>query len=411
MIKPRILFNAKDFPGFNSGYGIIGRYLLPLLGEHYGKENIIIYAPIYQRDTVTEWEGMKVLPGISWDYGENLILEHYQHERCNLLLQVGDAWPLGIVPDLASNDEILWVQWIPVDWLGMPKNIINRIRPAHKLVPFSKYGENSLRKHNFTNVEKAIWIGLNTDLWRPAPRDEQVMELLGFGNDTFNLLIVAANQERKGIFQQLEAIRLLRQVDPDIPLRLYLHTQMRGDRDLYADVDELGIGDILVYPDPYLMKLGGIKEEEMVKIFNCADVLLNVCFEGFGISMTQAQACGVPVIYLLEGPGDELVVSGIGTTPIANVTHPNMMTTPLPNPMAIAQSLAELWKRRVLEGVPMRSEGATQFVQDNLSWGKIAEQWFEVIDKVMWERERYCMDIPSPSEELLTKAGRMRELE
>jgi len=413
MIKPKILWNAKDFPGFYSGYGVMGHYLLPLLGDHYGRENIIIYAPIYQRDTVTEWGGMKVLPGISWDYGENLILDHYQHEGCNLLIQVGDAWPLGLLPDLAAKDEILWVQWIPVDWLGMPKNIINRIRPAHKLISFSKYGENALRKHNFPNVEPAIWIGLNTDLWKPQPREEltQIMELLGFGYDTFNLLIVAANQERKGIFPQLEAIKLLRQVNPEIPLRLYLHTRMRGDRDLYADIDELGIGDIVVYPDPYIMQLGGVREEEMVKIFNCADVVLNACFEGFGICFTQAQACGVPVVYLLEGPGSELVISGVGTLPIANVTYPHMMTTPLPSPIAIAHALGELWKRRVEAGTPLRSEKAIQFIQDNFSWKKIAGQWIEVIDKVMWERERYCMDIPKPSEGLLERAGRMRELE
>ena len=411
-MKPKILWNAKDHPDLPSGYAIVSRYLLPLLGEHYGRENVVIYAPVYQRDVVSEWNGMKVLPGTSWDFGEDTIFEHYQNEKCNILLQVGDAWPLGIIPDLAAKDGLDWVQWLPVDWLGMPKNITNRIYYAHKLVSFSKYGENALRKADFKNVEPAIWLGLNTDLWKPEPRENltTMMDALGFGYDTFNLLIVAANQERKNIYEQLESIRLLKKVSPEIPIRVYLHTQMRRERDLYADIDELGLGEIVVYPEPYVMKIGGVSEKEMVAMFNCADVVLNACMEGFGLSIIQAQACGVPVIYLLEGPGPELVIHGVGVPAISNTTYPNEMTRPMPNPMAITDSLAELWSRQVQKGAPLRSERSIQFIQDNFGWGKIAEQWYGVIDRVMEDRERYCMDIPKPSEELLERAGRLKEL-
>ena len=405
-MKPRILWNAKDHPKLCSGYAIVGHYLLPLLAERYGHENVLIYAPVYERDATSEWDGMKVLSGTSWDFGEDMVLEHYQREKCNILLQVGDAWPLGIVPDLAAKDEIDWVHWLPVDWLGMPKNIQNRIRSAHKLIPFSKYGENALHKANFTNVEPAIWLGLDTDLWKPQPREElpDMMNLLGFEYNTFNLLIMAANQERKNIHEQLEGIRLFHQVNPQVPVKLYLHTQMRRERDLYADIDELGIGEIITYPDPYIMKMGGVGEKEMVMIFNCADVLLNACMEGFGLGMTQAQACGVPVVYLLEGPGPELVVHGVGVPAMANITYPSEMTKPIPNPIAVAHALEELWNRQAQNKRPLRSEKSIQFVQENFSWKRIAEQWFKVIDRVMWEKERYCYDIPEPSESLMERA-------
>ncbi|GAJ06213.1 unnamed protein product, partial [marine sediment metagenome] len=222
--------------------------------------------------------------------------------------------------------------------------------------------------------------------------------------DTFNLLIVAANQERKNIREMFEGIRLFHQVNPNVPLRLYLHTQMRRERDLYADIDELGLGEIVTYSDPYIMNMGGISEKEVVMMFNCADVLLNACLEGFGLCMTQAQACGVPVIYLLEGPGSELIVHGVGVPAIANITYPNQMTKPIPNPMAIAHALEELWDRQVKNKGPLRSEKSVQFIQKNFAWKKIAEQWFEVIDKVMEEKERLCYDVPEPSEELGERA-------
>jgi len=411
-LKPKILYSGKDHPSLPSGYGIISRYFLPLLGDYYGRENIIIYTPVFQRDAIGSWEGMTVVSGTEWGFGENLLQEHYETYGCNLLLQLGDTWPLGILPDLALADKVLWVQWMPVDWLGMPKNIINRIKPAHKLIPFSQYGENSLRKADLPNVGKKIWLGLNTHLWRPIPRENLpgVMESLAFSNDTFNILIVAANQERKRVRLQLEAIALLRRTNPDFHPRLYLHSQINGERDLRADMDELGILDINVFPDPYLITQGGFTEEQMVSVFNCADVVLNVCMEGFGYAHIQAQACGVPVVALSEGAGPELVQFGIEVPPIGAETSPHQMTQPIPNQVAIAKALEELWRKRQQTGYPLRNQRAVDFVQENFSWDKIASQWFEVIDQCMEERERYCMSIPRPSEEVEKRASEVIEL-
>ena len=409
---PRILFNVKDHPTLNSGYGIIARYLAPLLAERYGRENVLILAPVYQRDAVGEYEGMKVLPGITPGFGEEILEEHYNRQSCNILLQLGDTWPLGALPDMAAQDRVLWVSWCPVDWLGMPKNIINRIRFAHKLVPFSKAGEAQLRQGGLPNVERAIWLGLNTDLWKPTPRETlpKTMYSLHFRETTFNILLVGANQERKRMRQQLEAIQLFRRTFPQSDPRLYLHTTMKVERDLEADLDELGLADISAWPNQYMMVNGGLPEDAMGAIFNCADVVLNCCQEGFGLAHIQAQACGVPVIYLTEGAGPELVVSGVGVPPMAVETTRNQMTVAIPNTMGIARALEELWKRRVERGQPLRSEKSVQFVQDNFSWPKIAEQWFEVIDRVMEDREKFCYDLPAASQELRDQAARMVEL-
>ena len=409
-MKPKILFDSKDHPEMNSGYGIISRYLLPLLGKHYGKDNIIIYPPVYQRDHISEWEGMLCVGGTEFSYGENLIWDHYSHYGCNLLLMVGDAWPLGIVPDLAAENKVLWVQWLPVDWLGMPKNITNRIKYAHKLVPFSRYGEASLRKHNFTNVDKAIWLGLNTELWKPKPRESlpDFMNLLGYQLDSFNILIVGANQARKQIRPALEAIASFRKVNLQADVRLYMHTHMTGERDFRADIDELGLVDILCHQEPYLASQGGASEQDMVGVFNCADVVINCCLEGFGYAMLQAQAVGVPVIGLSEGTGPELIKFGIEIPSVAVETSPHQMSQPIPSIPAMVAALDELYKKRMALGAPLRNQKAVDFVRDNFSWGKIAKQWVGVIDKCMEDREKFCMQIPDPSEELNSLSSKLK---
>ena len=410
--KPRILWAGKDHPTLNSGYGIVNRYILPRLGDRYGRDNVLIYVPVYQRDTVGEWEGMRVLPGREWGYGEEMILDHYKEYNCNLLITLGDVTPLGIIPDLAAQDQVLWVAWAMVDWLGCPKNIFYRIKPAHKLVPASKYGENLLRKAGLTNVEKAIWLGLNTDLWKPYDRDRMphLMQCLGFRYDTFNILIVAANQERKRVRHQMEAIRLFRKTRPDARVRLYLHSFLKGDRDLLADIDELEL-DICACSDQYAMLTGGFAEEKMVKMFSCADLVLNVCHEGFGFAQVQAQAVGCPVICLSEGAGPELVQFGIETPPATVAeTGSHQMSQALPFPAAVAKAIEDLYDRRMTAGKPLRSEAAIKWVQENLAWDKIAEQWYGVIDRCMEDRMRYSMDLPEPSPGLLGRAKNMIEL-
>jgi len=402
-MKPKILWNNKDFPLLPSGYAIMGRYILPILGDHYGRDNVIIYAPVYQREYMDRWEDMLVVPGVTFDYGENYLLEHYQHHKCNILVQIGDVWGLGTLPDMAARNDVLWVQWCAVDWIGMPKNVVYRIRTAHKLVPFAKDGEAKLRKAGLNNVEKAIWLGLDTELWKPGEPGESMMRLMGFTPETFNILMVSANQERKAIRQQIEGIATFRKANPEAQVRFYIHTTMKRDRDLFADIDELGLADITHYPEEYLMSMGGVSEVEMVKMFNACDVVLNACHEGFGYATLQAQAVGKPVVYLYEGPSPELVKYGVGVADMFTYTTSNQMCQAFPHPAGIAQALGTVWKWKK-EGKKLFSQKAVDFVQANFGWNKIAEQWIGVIDRAMEDRVHFCHDIPSSSDELQNRS-------
>mgnify|MGYP001594940118 CR=1 FL=1 len=413
MSTPKILYNAKDSPHLNSGYGIMTRYLTPLLAKRYGAKNVNIMAPVYQKDHILKYRGMNVLPGTGFDFGENIILEHYNATGSNILLQVGDATPLGALPDLAAKNQVLWVQWMPVDFLGTPKNIVNRIQFAYKIIPFTKQGEAMLRQAGFGNVDKAIWLGLNTKLWRPQERKDlpKVMQSLNFREDTFNLLIVGANQERKRLRQQLEGIALFRAAVKQANPRLYIHTTISaGERDIAADLDELGLADITTYPTQYSMVTGGFGEDKMVAIFNCADVCLNVCMEGFGYSMLQAQSVGVPVIYLTAGAGPEIVVNGAGVSPLNAETLRNQMASAIPDVQQIAEALEVMWRKRMDAGKPLRSEKAIQFVQDNFAWESIAGQWFDTIDRIMVDQERYCYQVPPSSDDLELRARTIVEV-
>lgn len=387
----------------------MARHLLPYLRDHFGAENIIICAPVFEQARTSEWEGMKVVPGVSWDYGENVLEQHYNANRCNVLLHVGDAWPLGLLPDLASAGRVFWVSWLAVDWLGMPKNILYRIREAHKLVPFTRYGYDALLRGGLDNVEPPILLGIDPNIWRPIPHATlgTAMAQVNFSYSVkaLNILIVGANQERKQLRAQLEAVSLFARTNKEAEVHLYLHSAAKGDRDLLADLDELDLVQQTRMPDPYLIINGGASEEDMAQLFNCADVVSNVCQEGFGMSVLQAQACGVDVITMTESGSYELLKAGWEVAPATGViTTPHQMAQALAYPPSIAGCLQAAWEMKQQAGRVLRHPEVAALVRSQNSWAKVAEQWIDTLDRIMMHQEHYCVSIPEPSPRLASVA-------
>jgi glycosyltransferase involved in cell wall biosynthesis len=170
------------------------------------------------------------------------------------------------------------------------------------------------------------------------------------------------------------------------------------------DLKELGLEDITRVVDQYVLATGGLPEEQVAGVFACADVVLDVCLEGFGYSTLQAQAVGVPVVVLEEGPGPELTRFGM-QVPVHHVDRNLPMQKPVADAAKIAEALIELYQHR-----GERSELSPRWVAENFNWDTIAEQWFRVIEDVMVMRETYSLYIPKPSARLRRRAKELVKL-
>jgi len=374
---------------------------------------VIIYAPVYQKDHIGRYQKMLVLPGTKPDYGEELILNHYREHGCNALIMVGDMWPVvrSDLPKLAAAEEVYWIQWGAVDYLPpWPNFILEGLRYCHKIVPFSQWGEGKLREYGFTNVAPAIWPGLDTKLWKPYPRNNfpKVASSLGFEEDSFRILIVAANQGRKNFPEHFEGIRLFRQKNPEVKIKLYVHSTIKGDRNLIDDLHYFQLADMTRIADEYTVACGAYSEEHMVMMFASADVVVAAALEGYGFATVQAQAVGVPVITLNEGASQELTHGGILIPPKDWSMEISNIKKAVPNEMAIATGLEEIWRRG-----PDRarwSKGA-EWVAANLDWERhVAPQWYQLLDRCFEEKKRQCWSVPEPSKRLNKQARAIVEV-
>ncbi|MEC4815282.1 MAG: glycosyltransferase family 1 protein [Scytonema sp. PMC 1069.18] len=105
--------------------------------------------------------------------------------------------------------------------------------------------------------------------------------------DTICLLNVGSNQPRKNVFTVLKAVQALRAQEVSVHL---LKTGADFTREQKVFIQKYNLDNCITY-------LGKPDKASLVEIYNAADILLSPSlYEGFGITILEAMACGTAVI-------------------------------------------------------------------------------------------------------------------
>ena len=159
---------------------------------------------------------------------------------------------------------------------------------AARLVAISESGRRDIHRHFGVPLERidVVTPGVD-DCYRPLPADQVAAFRQEKGlPDTF-ILHVGTLQPRKNIPTLLDALARLER--PDVALVLV------GGRgwiyeEIFARVQALGLADRVRFP-------GYVADEELPLWYNAAAVLAFPSFyEGFGMPVADALACGTPVV-------------------------------------------------------------------------------------------------------------------
>jgi glycosyltransferase involved in cell wall biosynthesis len=136
----------------------------------------------------------------------------------------------------------------------------------------------------------------------PRPRDElpRLAERLGFDTDPNRpfVLFVGTLEPRKNLPLLLEAFGILRQrVDAQLII-----VGARGwlDEPIFDAHERSGVGDAAHF-------VGSLGEEDLAVLYSHAGVfVLPSLYEGFGLPVLEAMACGAPVVSSNAGPLPEV---------------------------------------------------------------------------------------------------------
>ena len=301
----------------NSGYGVFSRDLLfRMLRDgwqvaqtaNWGVQGYPVY--IHGEDVIDDrFKGLKlkVYPTMNDPYGTDGLSEHGRDFGANVHFVMLDMQTQN--PQILSQIKNL-VPYIPIDKDPAPPFVVDRLKFAHKILTFSKFGKETLADAGFTS--RLILEGTDTELLKPKDKKEMRAKF-GLPQDTFIFGMIAANKEnppRKGFQEAMEAFKLFNEKHPNSAIFFHSQQMSPGGFPIQEYGKQLKISDKCWFINPYV---GIFKSDShtIAEEMSCFDVLLHPSqTEGFGLTVVEAASCGIPAIVSDNTSMPEMVLPG-----------------------------------------------------------------------------------------------------
>jgi glycosyltransferase involved in cell wall biosynthesis len=154
---------------------------------------------------------------------------------------------------------------------------------------------------------KIVYPGIDRSFWENVEqkRLQQTKEYYGLPPDF--LLFVGASEQRKNLLNLMEALKIIHARYRKIPL-LLIGPKGQDYENVKTKIQQLGL-------DPWVKMFGYLEDNELKNFYWLASAFVYPSlWEGFGIPLLEAMACGVPVVTsqtsaLPETGGDAAVYS------------------------------------------------------------------------------------------------------
>jgi glycosyltransferase involved in cell wall biosynthesis len=195
---------------------------------------------------------------------------------------------------LALEAEPVWWRRLLIRrWHSFLRMQIPVSRHIQRIFAVSESAAHDIQKEFGVKAARIMVTGIGTDteLFKPLP---------GRVKDPNRVMITASSDAAlKGVVYALRAFALLRQRFPNLRLRLV--GRLREDGPAQRALDELGLA-------PYIDQVSRVNQAELVAYYNEASVFMAASlYEGFGLPVAEAMACGTSVVVSDGGALPEVV--------------------------------------------------------------------------------------------------------
>jgi D-inositol-3-phosphate glycosyltransferase len=272
------------------------------------------------------------------------------------------------------------IYYFPIDSNPNSDWVNRAVSLADFPVCYTNWGKTLCVKHDpKLKMMEVIYHGTDKNVFKPLGQARLGLRESFWGkevSDKFIIINVNRNQPRKDLNRTFSAFSILKKTKPDSYLFMLSNPNDIGGNLLdIASQYGLEYGIDWSCPDPTRYDpLVGIPEDQVSIIYATADVCISTTLgEGWGLSLTEAMACGCPVVFpdntsITEiigrdsnrnGIRGELAISGDSGNTICLGPTDMMMIRPLTNVMDLVIKIAKvidyknsLKQERALEWVP-----------------------------------------------------------
>jgi glycosyltransferase involved in cell wall biosynthesis len=308
----------------------------------------------------------------------------------------------GFLTPVSGSDEEGWdymtgvrahaprtLAYMPVDGTNLPK-MWDDLNVTTQPVLMSSWGKTWLPD------APLVYHGVDTDQFRPASektytssgglpvrskRDAKVA--LGYDPDKFLVLRIDRNSERKNFAGTWKALLPVMRKYEDIIV--HFHCKSQGDMgvelpQLFSRAPDL---EDRFYTPGHHGTTQGWPVDDLAILYNAADLFISTSWaEGFGLTLAESLACGVPIIAQdcssiteVTGPG------AIRIDPIGLITVTQGQDQWLPDIPAFSEAIEELYldrKKREELG-----QAGLKHVREKFSWDVAARQFDQLINQLV----------------------------
>ena len=293
-----------------------------------------------------------------------------------------------------GRPSIPWAAMIPID-APMTRKWANYLVNADMVIAYSDFGERELLKHFPDFMTKKIYHGVDTEIFRPRERRGELRRKWGVPEDKFMFLFVGANMgERKCIPHLMLTFKHFLEKHPDSILYLFTNLALwPSGYDIMGFAEELGIQNKVMMPR-FNTILDSVEDEELAELYGCADTTINASLgEGFGLSVLESMACGIPVIATDNSSMTELV-SGHGWL-VNTVPEETWIDVPCWVPTVQKFNPPDLNSLlKCMEGAYQNPDlrekygkEGREFAVKNYDWGQIMPQWSALLEELKEARK------------------------
>jgi len=395
-----------DSPTVNTGFGIVAQNVLKRL-HATGKYEIVVWGVNYY--------GMphdlpyKIYPATLDQhgdlYGRQQFINFMASYDFDILWSLNDTFIIStFIPEAVVQlrrerpDKLFqWIYYFPIDTEYFRKSWLVPVMTSDYPVCYNDWSYQQLvnAAPELKRKMRTIYHGVDEKTFFPMPEEEIKAFRKDYWkdmiqDDTFLIINVNRNQQRKDMYRTLKAFSLLKKRLPNSHLYLHCNVEDMGGNILHIAA-QLGLqgGKDFSYPHPERFHPStGLPIETLNKIYNAADVVMSTTLgEGCGLSSYEAMATRTPIVMpnntalietMVEGRGFP-VKSGEGENAHVVMPQDNSVVRPLTDVDDMAKQLYKVATE------PKTRKEVAQKGYDYImgkTWDKVGKDWVNIFAEV-----------------------------
>jgi glycosyltransferase involved in cell wall biosynthesis len=291
--------------------------------------------------------------------------------------------------------------YFPIDAEIRPETLKD-IDIFDRIVTYTEFARAQVLKHrpDLRSQLNVVPHGIDTKTFYPLPADQAIAfrkDYFGRHADKFIISNVNRNQHRKDIPATLFAFKEYQQRRRNGFLYLHMHPNdpLGWDIRSVAECLDLREGRDYAFPPEQTIQKDGktytdhqTTSEVLNGIYNASDVFLTTTRgEGWGLSVTEAMACKLPVICPMNTSLIEISNSGDRVYPLweqypVASTHDSMVRGQV-DPDEVADQLERVYKEKKENTRDHISKVERAYLYiTQLTWEKVARRWADIFREV-----------------------------